>query len=63
MQTERWQLIVNDSGMAELYDLAMDPKQANNLAQDSAHADTLTKLRLRLGREVPDSTREPPRRH
>lgn len=63
VQTERWQLIVNDSGMAELYDLATDPKQANNLAQDSAHADTLTKLRLRLSREVPDSTREPPRRH
>jgi arylsulfatase A-like enzyme len=63
VQTERWQLIVNDSGTAELYDLATDPKQANNLAQDSAHADTLAKLRVRLSKEVPEATREPPRRH
>ena len=62
VQTERWQLIVNDHGTAELYDLATDPKQAHNLAQDSNHVETLTKLRLRLSAEVPDSTQEP-RRH
>lgn len=62
VQTERWQLIVNDTGTAELYDLATDPKQAHNLAQDSNHVETLTKLRLRLSAEVPDSTQEPRRR-
>jgi arylsulfatase A-like enzyme len=62
VQTERWQLIVNDSGAAELYDLAADPKQAHNLAQDPRHAETLTTLRRRLAAEVPDSPQEPRRR-
>ena len=56
VQTERWQLIVNDSGAAELYDLATDPGQAHNLAADSRYAGTLAKLRRRLIAEVPDST-------
>jgi arylsulfatase A-like enzyme len=52
VQNEQWQLILNDAGAAELYDLATDPRQADNVAGDPRFADVLAKLRLRLATEV-----------
>ena len=56
LQTEQWQLIVNDAGSAELYDLRTDPAQANNVAADIRYADVLTMLRRRLTLEARNPT-------
>ena len=56
VQTEQWQLIVNDVGAAELYDLKADSAQANNLASDNRFADVLARLQRRLAAEVRDLT-------
>jgi hypothetical protein len=56
VQTEQWQLIVNDVGAAELYDLRADSAQANNLASDNRFADVLARLQRRLAAEVRDLT-------
>jgi arylsulfatase A-like enzyme len=53
LQTQRWQLIVPDSGPVELYDLDADPKQLTNVATDSRFADVLGRLTRRLATEAP----------
>ena len=61
VQTEQWQLIVNDAGAAELYDLTTDPGQVNNLGGDGRFADVLARLQRRLAAEVREPAPEPRR--
>jgi arylsulfatase A-like enzyme len=51
--TGEWQLIVNDVGPLELYNLDADPGQLQNLAGDVRFADVLATLQRRLAVEVP----------
>lgn len=53
LQTESWQLIVNDGGSTELYNLDNDPGQLKNVAGDAQFADVLAALKQRLAVEVP----------
>jgi choline-sulfatase len=53
LQTERWQLIVNEVGPAELYDLEADPHQLTNVAADPRFAEVLAAMKRRLAVEVP----------
>lgn len=52
IQTDRFQLIVSETGKLELFDLASDPGQTRNLAPDSASSDVVARLRQRLDTEV-----------
>ena len=63
--TGRWQFIQEESGASELYDMATDPHQLQNLAGDPDNADLVagfsTGLRHRLGGTAlswPDSSAE-----
>lgn len=51
-----WKLIVNDhaEGSAELYNLARDPGERNNLAENSSYARQLTELRDEIEEWWPD---------
>lgn len=41
----RWKLVVQEDGFTELYDLACDPAEMNNLADSATHAGTLRDMR------------------
>lgn len=45
---ERWMLVLQENGFVELYDLAQDPAEMNNLAADRAMADRLETMRAAL---------------
>ncbi|GAB5561559.1 MAG: sulfatase [Synoicihabitans sp.] len=60
IRTPRWKYIQYDSPDAtpahdELYDLANDPQETNNLIADPAHRDQLGSLRSRLARMIADA--------
>jgi arylsulfatase A-like enzyme len=51
VRTERWKYVLLEASQGvteELYDLEQDPYELQNLAFDSAHAETLDALRVRL---------------
>ena len=50
--TGSWKLILQPDGFNELYDLAHDPNEMSNLANNSDHAATLEDLRDQLLREM-----------
>lgn len=47
-----WKLVVQEDGFTELYDLASDPAEMNNLAEKAAHAGTLRDMRGGLARAL-----------
>jgi arylsulfatase A-like enzyme len=53
VQNERWQLIVNQTGRTELYDIVADRAQLHDLAADPRHASVLADMQARLRAEVP----------
>ncbi|MDE0241981.1 MAG: sulfatase-like hydrolase/transferase [bacterium] len=48
----RWKLVVQDDGFTELYDLACDPAEMNNLAASAVHAGTLRDMRGGLAKAL-----------
>ncbi len=53
VQNERWQLIVNQTGKTELYDIVADRSQLHDLAADARYASVLADMQARLQAEVP----------
>ncbi|MEO8305751.1 MAG: sulfatase [Betaproteobacteria bacterium] len=52
LETDDWQLIENDGGRPELYNVDADPDLLTNLAEDARFADVLAVLKRRLAVEV-----------
>ena len=48
VRDRRWKYVWNATAEDELYDLATDPGEINNLATDATHRDELTRLRQQL---------------
>ncbi len=53
LRTRRWTYVEYQNGERELYDLRRDPHQLDNLAEDPAYADRVTRLSRRLDRMRP----------
>ena len=53
VQNDRWQLIVNEAGSIELYDIVADRAQLHNLVADPRYAQVLADMQTRLHAEVP----------
>ncbi len=51
VRTSRWRYIEWQAGEqgTQLYDMDKDPAETTNLAQDAAHAATVSDLKARLG--------------
>ena len=49
---EDWKYVFSPGGIDELYNLADDPLERNNLAEDPAHAATLKDMALRMWRKM-----------
>ena len=51
-RTGRWKLILQEDGFRELYDIATDPAELTNLAEDPKHGPTLDRLQTELFAEM-----------
>jgi arylsulfatase A-like enzyme len=51
---ENWKYVFSPGGIDELYDLASDPHERVNLADDPAHRDTLHDMVKRMWRRMKD---------
>ena len=53
IRTENWRYIVYADGSEELYDMRVDANEWNNLAQDPAHQEMLTRMRKWIPKSQP----------
>jgi arylsulfatase A-like enzyme len=54
IRTESWKYLryINDPQQEELYDLALDPLESNNLAADPLHQEILKELRIKMEQKI-----------
>ena len=48
LRTDAWAYLLYPDGSAELYDMARDPRQFTNLAEEPAHAEQRTRMQTLL---------------